>query len=524
MADVITVMNLGWRYAALEDDAKPIVGLHDASCYVPRGALAGIIGPTGAGKTTLVKALTGVIPHCVRGELNGYVRIADMNVKSTSVSDLSLRVGYVAQHPRTQLTSPTVEEEIAFPLENRGVEPDEIAERVDEVLAMLHIEALRARDVRTLSTGELERVVIAAALAGEPDVLVLDEPASALDDEGCEDLVNAVDVMARRRRMTTVVVEQETRLLSRRADVVVLMVNGEIIRRATADIFTRERSLLESVGVIVDDGSDEDLVVEDDEPGLADDPAVVFDHIDFTYPDGGADTPPQLHDVAFAVERGSFVGVVGANGSGKSTLLRMLDAQLRPDRGRVVVDGVDVASRTPVQMAGAVAYLHQEPSRMFLQSTVRDEIAFGPRAMGAADDEVARRVNEMIRLFDLYDVEDLPAGVLSSGEQRAVALACTLVMRAPVLVLDEPVAGLDHRLRSRVLNTVAKLNREGTTVVMVTKDADTIRRYCTHAARLDKGGLVTYGRVRARRDRFLAAPPARKPAVRATDAQGRSTR
>ena len=116
MADIITVMNLGWRYAAPGGGGEPIQGLRDASCYVQQGALAGVIGPTGSGKSTLVKALAGIIPHCTNGSLNGYVRIADMNVKSTTVSDLSLRVGYVGQDPRAQLTSPTVAEEIAFPL------------------------------------------------------------------------------------------------------------------------------------------------------------------------------------------------------------------------------------------------------------------------------------------------------------------------------------------------------------------------------------------------------------------------
>lgn len=507
MADIITVMNLGWRYAAPGGGGDPIQGLRDASCYVQQGALAGVIGPTGSGKSTLVKALAGIIPHCTKGSLNGYVRIADMNVKSTTVSDLSLRVGYVGQDPRAQLTSPTVAEEIAFPLENRGVEPDEIEARVDDVLAMLHIGDLRDRDTATLSTGEMERVAIGAAIAGEPDVLIVDEPASLLDEEGYEDLVNVIDVMRRRTRMTAVLVEQDTRFLAQRADAVFLMVNGEIIRRTTADIFTRERSLLESVGVIVSDQDAMPLVIESDEPGAADNPAVVFNHVHARYADSPPSDAPQLDDVAFAVQQGDFVAITGGNGSGKSTLTRLVNAELRPDRGQVVVNGIDVASRTPVQMAQQVAVVGQHPADMFCAQSVREEIGFGPRALGVDDDEVARRVNEMVRLFDLYEVEDMPVAALSSGEQRAVALACALVMHAPVLVLDEPAAGLDHRLKSRLLNTVARMNQEGTTVIIATEDADLIQRYCSHAARLDQGRLVSYGRVRANGQRFLAPPP-----------------
>ncbi len=290
----------------------------------------------------------------------------------------------------------------------------------------------------------------------------------------------------------------------------------------------------------------------------------MFNHVHARYADSPPSEAPQLDDVAFAVQQGDFVAITGGNGSGKSTLTRLINAELRPDRGQVVVNGIDVASRTPVQMAQQVAVVGQHPADMFCAQSVREEIGFGPRALGVDDDEVARRVNEMVmaqqvavvgqhpadmfcaqsvreeigfgpralgvdddevarrvnemvrlfdlydvedmpagalssgeqravalacalvmvreeigfgpralgvdddevarrvnemvRLFDLYDVEDMPAGALSSGEQRAVALACALVMHAPVLVLDEPAAGLDHRLKSRLLNTVARMN------------------------------------------------------------------
>ncbi|MEE1296827.1 MAG: ABC transporter ATP-binding protein [Bifidobacterium sp.] len=514
MGDIITVTKLGWRYAPPAKNTAPVTGLQDVSCYVPQGSFTGVIGPTGSGKSSLAKALMGLIPHCTAGTLDGYVRIAGMNVKSTSVSNLSLRVGYVGQDPNTQMTSATVHEEIAFPLENRGVPSDEIRARVDEVLDMLHISALRDRYTDTLSTGEKERVAIAAAIAGAPQVLILDEPGACLDEEGREDLMHAIAEMRQRTGTTVLLIEQDTHMLVHTADTVFLMVDGEIIRRTTADIFVRESAMLESVGVIVPGHRATDLTIVDDLPGAADNAAVTIDHAHFAYPHTPPSEPPQLEDVAFAVQAGSFVGITGANGSGKSTLLRLVNGTLRPTKGAVMVGGTNVASRSVTQMSRQVAFVTQDPLHMLFGGSVHDEIAYGPRHLGCDEATVDARVDEMVRLFDLYDVEDVPARTLSSGEQRAVALACALAMRTPVLLLDEPVAGLDQRLKSRFLNAVAKLNQEGTTVLMVSQDADTIERYCTHAARLDGGRLVSYGRVRGSGRHFPAPPTAAANGIR----------
>ncbi len=498
MADIITVMNLGWAYAPASEGDDARTALHDVSCYVQKGSTVGVIGPSGSGKSTFAKALAGIIPHCTAGTLTGFVRIAGMNVKSTSVSNLSLRVGYVGQDPAAQIVSETVGEEVALPLENRGVAPDEISARVGDVLAMLHIEALRNRLISTLSQGELERVAIAAAVAAQPDVLILDEPMGALDEQGCDDLFAAIERMRKDDGMTTLVIEQHTHALARHANTVFLMVGGEIIRRTSADIFAREAALLESVGVDVPHGDPPMLTIADDETGAAEEPAVVFDHVSHRYAHTAPQDSPALDDVAFAVERGSFVSVTGANGSGKSTLLKMLDAQVRTRTGRVTVAGVDVASRRTQQMARLVAYVGQDPSRMLLGGTVREEIARGARAGGIREHEVNARANEMIRLFDLYDVEDTPVSRIGAGQRRATALAAALAARAPVLALDEPFAGFDVRLRTRLLDALAHMCAEGTTVIIASNDIAAVNGYCTYAARLDGGRLVDYGRVAVR--------------------------
>ena len=359
VTDVITVMNLGWQYAPSSAHGTPRGALHDVSCYVAEGTLAGIVGPTGSGKSTLAQALTGIIPHILDGTLTGFIRVAGMNVKSTSVSNISAKVGYVPQNPVDLFVTNEVENEIAFPLENRGVAPDEIRSRVDEVLDRLHIEGLRHRDPRMLSEGEMMRVAIGSAIAAEPEVLILDEVLAVLDEDGAQDLYAILDDLMKRNHTSVVMIDLDTRWLREHADSVLVMVGGEVIRRTTREVFLREASLLESVGVSRSRDDHTPLTIARLEPQDVTDPIIIFDHVYYLHPHSENSDAPQLRDVNLRIPRGSFVGVVGPNGSGKTTLLSMMNSQILPSRGHVIVDENDTAECRVRRMAREVAYLDQ---------------------------------------------------------------------------------------------------------------------------------------------------------------------
>ena len=178
---MITVRDLGWKYAPLTDGSKPVESLKRVSFDIRSGSFVGIIGPTGAGKSTLCMALAGIIPNLADGTMSGVVEVNGMNTSRHSVSALSERVGYVQQDPEAQLFCSSVEDEIAFPLENRGVAPNIIDKQIDVMLDLVGMTGYRKRVPTSLSGGQMQRVAIAAALAAEPDVLILDEPTAALD-------------------------------------------------------------------------------------------------------------------------------------------------------------------------------------------------------------------------------------------------------------------------------------------------------------------------------------------------------
>ena len=501
---MITVRDLSWQYEPLVDGGKPVDSLKHVSFDIKSGSFVGVIGPTGAGKSTLCMALAGIIPNLADGTMTGLVEVNGMNTSRHSVSALSERIGYVQQDPEAQLFCASVEDEIAFPLENRGIAPDIIDKQIDVMLDLVGMTGYRKRVPASLSGGQMQRVAIAAALAAEPDVLILDEPTAALDPEGKQEVFDVLERIRQTRSMTVIMAEQDTEHIAYWADQVLFMVNGELVRNGDASLFVREKGLLESSGVqVADDPLPQVKAVQQgkkhkkdkkNQPERSKDVVISLDHVSYQYERGG-NASKALDDVTFDIERGSFIGLIGRNGSGKTTLAKHLNGLIRPTQGTVTVDGLDASKHSVGEMAAHVGFVFQNPDHQIFCSTTKEEIAFGPIALGLDGATVFKRVDEMLTLFDLHRYEDVSPATLGYGERRAGALSSVLAMRTPILVLDEPTAGLDHRLAARFLGTIEKLNQRGVTIVMISHDMRAVYRYCTHVLELEDGKVVQYGPI-----------------------------
>lgn len=501
---MITVRDLSWQYEPLVDGGEPVDSLKHVSFDIKSGSFVGVIGPTGAGKSTLCMALAGIIPNLADGTMTGLVEVNGMNTSRHSVSALSERIGYVQQDPEAQLFCASVEDEIAFPLENRGIAPDIIDKQIDVMLDLVGMTGYRKRVPTSLSGGQMQRVAIAAALAAEPDVLILDEPTAALDPEGKQEVFDVLERIRQTRSMTVIMAEQDTEHIAYWADQVLFMVNGELVRNGDASLFVREKGLLESSGVqVADDPLPQVKAVQQgkkhkkdkkNQPERSKDVVISLDHVSYQYERGG-NASKALDDVTFDIERGSFIGLIGRNGSGKTTLAKHLNGLIRPTQGTVTVDGLDASKHSVGEMAAHVGFVFQNPDHQIFCSTAKEEIAFGPTALGLDGATVFKRVDEMLTLFDLHRYEDVSPATLGYGERRAVALSSVLAMRTPILVLDEPTAGLDHRLAARFLGTIERLNQRGVTIVMISHDMRAVYRYCTHVLELEDGKVVQYGPI-----------------------------
>ncbi|MCI2204192.1 ATP-binding cassette domain-containing protein, partial [Bifidobacterium tibiigranuli] len=249
MTDIIEAHDLNWHYMPLTADGQPVQALNHVSLSVRQGEFLAVTGATGAGKSTLCLALTGLIPSSVDGFMHGRVLVNGDDTSQAAVADIARHVGYVQQEPRAQLFSITVEDEIAFPLENMGVPYDQMDRRITEALNLVSMNEFRKRKPTALSGGQMQRVAIAAALVSEPDVLILDEPTAALDSAGKSEVFAALETIRNQRPITIVMAEQETDWITQCADRVIVMDEGRIIRQGDPALFADDPELFISNGI-----------------------------------------------------------------------------------------------------------------------------------------------------------------------------------------------------------------------------------------------------------------------------------
>lgn len=201
--------------------------------------------------------------------------------------------------------------------------------------------------------------------------------------------------------------------------------------------------------------------------------------------------PEVLRGVSFSVAAGEFVALVGGNGAGKSTTLRLVNGLLRPTSGRVLLEGEPVAGMRTSEIARRVGFLFQNPDRQICCSTVRDELLFGFRALGVADERAEARARKLADDFG-FNPDDDPF-LLSRGERQLLALASVVAMEPRVLLLDEPTSGLDYRERCHVMDAVGRLHEQGATVIMVCHDMELVADCAERCIALADGRVVADG-------------------------------
>jgi len=248
---IISIEKLSYAYPPFRAGEEGLKALDGVDLSFERGEFVSIMGPTGAGKTTLCLAMNGIVPHSTGGSFGGRVLVCGVDTRQADASSLALKVGIVFQDPESQLFSMTVEDELAFGLENLSVPKAEMRERVREALEAVGMASLGGRSPFRLSGGQKQRVAIAAMLAMEPEVLILDEPTSGLDPIGKQEVFAVVDGLRRSRNMTIVMVEQESEKIAEFSDRVFVMDSGKIVASGTPREVFNEVERMREVGVSV---------------------------------------------------------------------------------------------------------------------------------------------------------------------------------------------------------------------------------------------------------------------------------
>lgn len=514
----------------------PEPALAEVSFGLEEGSFVLVTGPTGAGKSTLIRAMNGLVPHFSGGSFSGSVTVAGRRTLDLPPRRLADVVGFVPQDPGAAFVVDRVEDELAYGMENLEVPAPTMRRRAEEVLDLLGIEGLRDRSVRALSGGERQRVAIAAALTAAPRLLLLDEPTSQLDPQGAEDVLAALQRLVHDLGLTVVMAEHRLERVAGFVDLalgcspggrVTLGAPAEILDRvdtgppvtrlgrmlgwSPAPLTVREARRMAARTIL-------EAPVAAESPRLAsagpkDGPAPQVEGHQSSPVQRRLSppaTPAPLDGRRFDEERllvrarglvvaygdrnvlagldariapGEILALVGRNGSGKTTLLRCLSGLHRPVGGTV-----ETAGGGPPRPGLDVALCPQDPDMMLFCETVREEIEATLSAKGLRGG--AHALAAPLGLCDLLEAHPRD---LSAGERLLVAAAAVVASGAPVLLLDEPTRGLDVESKMRLATFFRSLAATGRGVMFASHDVELVAEVATRVMMLAGGELLADG-------------------------------
>ncbi len=475
MAPLVDVAALRYRYPE-----SAVAALDDVD-FALDGGLCVVAGPSGGGKSTLLRLFNGLVPHMHGGHIRGRAVVDGHDVLRTSTRQLATSVGFVVQDAERQGVHATVERDVAFGLENLAVPRRQMHARVDEILHRLGIEGLRGRTLVTLSGGERQRVALAGALVLRPRLLVLDEPLAQLDGPSTRALLEVCDGL---RADGTAVVMSEHRLdeLLPRADAVIAMTDGRVAGPSPADMLAASLDsapqvvrlstamgwsppLLSTAGLHLDAH-----LVRREQQGAGAGSSAAWRLSGVVGGPGDL-----LREVSAAGNAGEVIALMGRNGSGKTTLLRVIAGLVRPRFGTVW------------RATGRVAYLPQNPAALLHRQSIADEIAWTMRG------DPAPASDRLMRLLGIDAIAGSDPRDLSSGQRQRAAVAAILCGTPQVALLDEPTRGMDGRARDGLVAAIRHVAAGGASVVVATHDSELAAGVADRVLVIDDGRVQDGG-------------------------------
>ncbi|WP_409472422.1 ABC transporter ATP-binding protein [Streptomyces sp. HC307] len=514
---------------------------------VPEGELVLLVGPSGVGKSTVLGAVSGLVPHFTGGTLRGRVTVAGRDTRTHKPRELADVVGTVGQDPLSHFVTDTVEDELAYGMESLGLAPDVMRRRVEETLDLLGLADLRDRPIATLSGGQQQRVAIGSVLTPHPKVLVLDEPTSALDPAAAEEVLAVLQRLVHDLGTTVLMAEHRLERVIHYADQVVLLPSpgaapilgtpAEVMavspvyppvvalgrlagwtplpltvrdaRRRAADL----RQRLEERDGIAPEGRGE----------LRDQPQRTRSRQRSTPPEllgaiphrwfrrkrtpttRATPTSPYaaevqalavtrariqaLHHINLTVSPGETIALMGRNGAGKSTLLNTLVGLVKPSAGSVTVGGAAPHRTAPPDLVRRVGLVPQEPRDLLYADTVAAECTAADADAGAAPGTCRALVSDLLPGI----TDDTHPRDLSEGQRLTLALAVVLTARPPLLLLDEPTRGLDYAAKARLVAVLRELAADGHAIVLATHDVELAAELAHRVVLLAEGEVIADG-------------------------------
>ncbi|MBR3004188.1 MAG: ATP-binding cassette domain-containing protein [Lachnospiraceae bacterium] len=526
------IKDLTFYYPAAPEKAA----LDNINLTINQGEYITVCGKSGSGKTTLLKHFKTVLTPA--GQRTGSILLDGVPLEDVDLRTQSSQVGYVMQNPDSQIVTDKVWHELAFGLENLGVDQNIIRLRVAEMASYFGIQNWFHREVSELSGGQKQLLNLAAIMAMHPSVIILDEPTSQLDPIAAADFLNTVRKINLELGTTIIITEHRLEDILHASDRVIVMDKGRVLGVDTPlnigkVLYENKNPMFSAMPAPVQvyynspdacreasegkcpltvregrtwltkvfEGKEPQQTLPDEpSPDSSAENALEIKDLYFRYT---RETPDVLKGTTLAVPKGTVYAVVGGNGTGKSTMLRSICRILTPYRGSVKIFGRKTDKYTSAELfKNNLAMLPQDPQSLFAKTTVAEDLAemLGPEisariekdieTKGFENTELAPEILDVAALCQITDLLKSHPADLSGGEQQRAALAKVLLTNPRLLLLDEPTKGMDSIFKLSFAQILSDLKARGTTIVMVSHDVEFCARYADMVGMFFDGNII----------------------------------
>ncbi len=473
---MIHIQNVSFTYEQADTPS-----LKNINLSVKTGECVLLCGKSGCGKTTLIRLLCGMLPDFYNGVFTGSVSVKGIDPVTAPMYEIAKTVGTVFQNPRTQFYTVNTTSEIAFGCENFGMEPKLIRDRVYETADALHINALLDRNIFQLSGGEKQKIAFASIYAVNPDIYVLDEPSSNLDNHAINELRSMLQFLKAHGK-TIVIAEHRIRYLKELADRAVYMKEGQIEKEYTMQeldsmsIAERMETGIRPVSL----GGFSSIIKEQSESSgdIGADASIQMKDVSFSYTKYTETPSLTISEACFPA--GTVIAVTGNNGAGKSTLVSVVGGLLKNKKGTIRINGNIQSAKERLFVSYMVM---QEVNHQLFTDSVKEEIVLGVKN---PDEEALHTV---LTKMDIERLKDRHPMTLSGGQKQRVAIAAAVFCKKKILIFDEPTSGLDFFHMMQTAELIKTLKADDTYIFVITHDYELIAAACDIAVEVKNGRI-----------------------------------
>ncbi|MDU7889862.1 MAG: ABC transporter ATP-binding protein [Finegoldia magna] len=436
--------------------------LKDINLKIKKGECILLCGKSGCGKSTLLKLINGIIPEFYDGDICGSVRVNGINTFTTEIHELSKFVGSVFQNPKTQFYTTNTTDEIAFGLENYGIDTETINKRITEVEKDLRLERLMNKNIFNLSGGEKQKIAIASTYALSPEIFVLDEPSSSLDIKSMKELSQTIENLKAMGK-TIIIAEHRLWYLKDIVDRAIYMEDGKIIREYNMEEIEK-LSEDERLKTGLRHSSYKDINLVNNEESFNEESSLEIRNLIFKR---NARTILSIDNLKFSY--GNIIGIVGENGIGKSTFAKIVCGLYKTNRGEILKADKRFNRRNRIKESLLVM---QEVNYQLFTDTVFDEILLTSKIR---DKNI---INTYLKDMELENIIDRNPHTLSGGQKQRVIILSALLSGKKILFFDEPTSGLDYRNMKIVAKNIKKVKKKDRLILIISHDIEFLESVC----------------------------------------------